>query len=72
MNPWLGDPHIEDFAAYLDRTAQAQGMIRGGDAAVTAFEADGTGRVLGRSRLPAFLGDGPLSVWIPSCMAVWW
>lgn len=41
VNPWVGDPHLEDFAAYLDRNGEAQGLIRAGDAAVVAFEAIG-------------------------------
>ena len=41
VNPWVGDPNLEDFAAYLDRSVEAQGLIRAGDAAVVAFEAIG-------------------------------
>lgn len=41
VNPWLGDPNLDDFATHVDRSVHAQGMILAGDAAVTAFEAIG-------------------------------
>jgi D-alanyl-D-alanine carboxypeptidase len=39
VNPYLGDPRLNDprLAPYLDRSVDAPGVIRTGDAAVTAF-----------------------------------
>ena len=43
VNPYLLDPHVRDpeFAPYIDRSVDAPGMIRPGDAAVQAFAAEG-------------------------------
>jgi D-alanyl-D-alanine carboxypeptidase len=43
VNPYLGEPRVNDprLAPYLDRSVQASGMIRPGDAVVAAFAAVG-------------------------------
>jgi hypothetical protein len=43
VNPYLLDPHVGDpeLARYVDRTIDATGLIRPGDAAVSAFTAVG-------------------------------
>jgi hypothetical protein len=43
VNPYLGEPRVNDprLAPYLDRSLEAPGMIRAGDAAVGAFTAVG-------------------------------
>jgi D-alanyl-D-alanine carboxypeptidase len=43
VNPYLGDPRVSDprLAPYLDRSLDAPGLIRAGDAAVAAFASVG-------------------------------
>jgi hypothetical protein len=43
VNPYLGDPRVNDprLAPYVDRSVDAPGLIRAGDAAVAAFAAVG-------------------------------
>ena len=43
VNPYLGEPRVNDprLAPYVDRSVQAPGMIRPGDAVVAAFAAVG-------------------------------
>jgi hypothetical protein len=43
VNPYLGEPRVNDprLAPYLDRSLEAPGMIRAGDAVVGAFAAVG-------------------------------
>jgi D-alanyl-D-alanine carboxypeptidase len=43
VNPYLGDPRVSDprLAPYVDRSIDAPGLIRAGDAVVTAFASVG-------------------------------
>jgi hypothetical protein len=43
VNPYLGEPRVNDprLAPYVDRSVQAPGMVRAGDAVVAAFAAEG-------------------------------
>ena len=43
VNPYVRDPNLADpaLAQYLDRSLEVTGMIRPGDAAVSAFAAVG-------------------------------